>query len=121
MKKQKSIWEIEISVDSLTNMGNVLKRKQRKSGTGSAVSGGKPEDEKNPSNQDSATGFIDASTLYKHSVAFFEPGTELCVKKPRFSSSRFQGFNTIGGRGLGGLLSGKINLISHRSVLDKNI
>ena len=106
MKKQKCLWSIEISAETISNMGNVLKRKRRED----AFSENQPDPQKissnyggiTPTQQTASSVFLDTGTLYKKSVSLLNPGTELCVKKPEYSN-RLQGFNT-----LGGLLTGKL-------------
>ena len=101
MKKQKCLWSIEITADSISNMGNVLKRKRREDPC-SENQQDLPNLPKSLSNPGGITDFIDTGALYKKSVSLLNPGTELCVKKPGIPN-RLHGFNT-----LGGLLTGKL-------------
>ena len=95
-----------ICVDEFLNMGNVLKRKSRSERR--SVSENSEIRNKKSSNNDfiqqqtTTANFIDhspsyPSALYKQTVSLLHPGTELCVKKPRFPNQLQGGFNTIGG------------------------
>ena len=85
-------------------MGNVLKKKRRNASESpnqrSSNINNPPAWTWDTTNQ---TNIIDdiPSALYKQTVSLLQPGTELCVKKPRFPN-QIQGFNTISG-----LLTGK--------------
>ena len=95
-----------ICVDEFLNMGNVLKRKSR-SERRSVSENSEIRNQKSSNNdfiqQETATAnFIDhspsyPSALYKQTVSLLHPGTELCVKKPRFPNQLQGGFNSIGG------------------------
>ena len=91
-----------ITVDEFLNMGNVLKRKSRSEKR--SVSENSDNRNQKSSNNDfiqqhtaATANFIDHSALYKQTVSLLHPGTELCVKKPRFPNQLQGGFNSIGG------------------------
>ena len=98
-----------ITVDEFLNMGNVLKRKSR-SERRSVSENSEIRNNQKSSNNDfiqqqhtaATANYIDhspsfPSALYKQTVSLLHPGTELCVKKPRFPNQLQGGFNTIGG------------------------